>query len=68
MQKYEEEIKDKTIAFQEEILKLHEIKSVAIKYCKKVLYDAEKQAEANAIQFTDAFKDKYTTLRKLMED
>lgn len=66
--KCDEDIKDKTTAYQDQIVTLHSKKVGTISYCKKVLKEAETIAEKKAIELTDDFKALYLELRKKMDD
>jgi hypothetical protein len=68
MTKYDEEIKDRTTAYQEDILRLHAEKVKTIKFCKRIMSEAQVEAEEKSIALTDAYKKEYIMLRAQLED
>jgi len=59
MTKYDEEVKDRTNQYQEEILKLHREKKDTIKYCKKIMKDSEIKAEQKSRDLIQTLKNDY---------
>lgn len=56
------------MAYQDDIIKLHKEKVKTIRFCKKVMGEAEVEAEEKSIALTDGFKKEYILLRASLED
>ncbi len=67
--KYDEEIRDRTKTFTDDMLKLNEKRMDLMKFCTKKLRLIEKESEGGSVEIIDRFKsDKKKALRELDEE
>ena len=68
-QKYDEEVRDRTKTFTDEMLKQNDKRMGLMKFCEKKLNQIERESEGGSIQIIDKFKsDKKKALRELDEE